>query len=58
MILSVIVRDRATQDLRLQANYILAKGDRKAAENFLECVELTFFQLSKTPKIGKKVWHW
>ena len=55
MTLTVIVRNRATQDLRLQANYILAKGDHKAAENFLECVELTFFQLSKTPKIGKKV---
>ena len=54
MTLSVIVRNRATQDLRLQANYILTKGDRKAAENFLECAELTFFQLSKTPKIGKK----
>ena len=55
MTLPVIIRDRATQDLRLQANYILAKGDRKAAENFLECAELTFFQLAKTPKIGKKV---
>ena len=38
MTLTVIVRNRATQDLRLQANYILAKGDHKAAENFLECV--------------------
>ena len=55
MTLSIIVRDRATQDLRLQANYILAKGDRKAAENFLESAELTFSQLAKTPKIGKKV---
>jgi len=55
MILPIIVRDRATQDLRLQANYILAKGDRKTAENFLESAELTFSQLAKTPKIGKKV---
>jgi len=55
MTLSVIVRDRATQDLRLQANYILTKGDRKTAETFLECAELTFSQLAKTPKIGKKV---
>ena len=55
MILPIIVRDRATQDLRLQANYILAKGDQKTAENFLESAELTFSQLAKTPKIGKKV---
>ena len=55
MTLSIIIRDRATQDLRLQANYILAKGDRKAAENFLESAELTSSQLAKTPIIGKKV---
>ena len=55
MTFPIIVRDRATQDLRLQANYILEQGNRKAAEKFLECAELTFSQLAKTPKIGKKV---
>ncbi|MBD2175674.1 type II toxin-antitoxin system RelE/ParE family toxin [Pseudanabaena sp. FACHB-1998] len=51
----VIVRDRATQDLRQQANYILATGNREAAERFLESAEYTFNQLAITPNIGKNL---
>ena len=32
MAFPIIVRDRATQDIRRQANYILAMGNRDAAE--------------------------
>ena len=53
MTFRVIVRDRATQDLRQQANYILAMGNRDAAEKFLESAEYTFNQLATTPNIGK-----
>lgn len=55
MSLSLIVRNRATQDLRQQANYILAMGNRDPAERFLSSAESTFFQLAKTPYIGKVV---
>ena len=53
MTFRVIVRDRATQDLRQQANYILAMGNRDAAEKFLESAEYTFNQLATTPNIDK-----
>lgn len=53
MSLSLIVRNRATQDLRQQANYILAQGNRDAAERFLSSAESTFSQLTVTPYIGK-----
>jgi toxin ParE1/3/4 len=55
MAFQVIVRDRATQDIRSQANYILAMGNRKAAERFLESAEYAFAQLAATPNIGKIV---
>ncbi|MDF5727979.1 MAG: type II toxin-antitoxin system RelE/ParE family toxin [Rhizonema sp. PD38] len=42
----LIVKDRATQDLRQQANYILVNGNADAAE-------ATFTQLAKTPSMGK-----
>ncbi len=51
----LIVRDRATQDLRQQANYILAMGNRDAAERFLESAEYAFNQLAIAPSIGKIV---
>ncbi len=51
--MKVIVRDRATQDIRRQANYILANGNRDAAERFLEFAEYAFAQL--TPNIGRIV---
>ena len=38
------IRNRATQDLRQQANYILNNGSVGAAENFLELAEATFTQ--------------
>ncbi len=53
MTLPLIVRNRATQDLRQQANYILAQGNRDAAEQFLSCAESAFSQLAITPYIGK-----
>jgi toxin ParE1/3/4 len=49
------VRNRATQDLRQQANYILVNGNSDAALRFLESAEATFAQLAKTPGIGKIV---
>jgi len=53
MAFQVIVHDRATRDIRQQANYILAKGNQEAAERFLESVEDAFSQLATTPNIGK-----
>jgi toxin ParE1/3/4 len=55
MAFHVIIRDRATQDLRQQANYILAIGNRDAAERFLESAEYAFNQLAIAPNIGKIV---
>jgi len=49
----LIVKDRATQDLRHLANYILVNGNTDAAVKFLNAAELTFAQLSKTPGMGK-----
>lgn len=40
MAFQMIVRDRATQDIRRQANYILAMGNRDAAERFLEFAQM------------------
>ncbi len=42
MAFQVIVRNRATQDIRQQANYILVNGNRESGEKFLEFVEYTF----------------
>jgi toxin ParE1/3/4 len=53
MAFQVIIRDRATQDIRRQANYILAKGNREAAERFLEFAEYAFAQLAITPNMGR-----
>lgn len=53
MAFQVIVRDRATQDIRQQANYILANGNREAAERFLEFAEYAFAQLATTPNMGR-----
>jgi toxin ParE1/3/4 len=49
----LIVKDRATQDLRHLANYILVNGNTDAAVKFLNAAEFTFAQLSKTPGMGK-----
>jgi toxin ParE1/3/4 len=51
----LIIRNLATQDLRLQANYILGNGNVAAAENFLELAEATFAQILIAPRIGKSV---
>jgi toxin ParE1/3/4 len=51
----LIIRDRATQDLRQQANYILVNGSSHAAGQFLELAEVTFAQLATIPKMGKIV---
>jgi toxin ParE1/3/4 len=51
----LIIRNRATQDLRQQANYILINGNAAAASRFLELAEDTFAQLVKVPRIGKIV---
>lgn len=55
MAFPIIVRDRATQDIRRQANYILAMGSRDAAEMFLEFAEYAFAQLVITPHMGRVV---
>jgi toxin ParE1/3/4 len=49
------VRNRATQDLRQVANYILVNGNADAASRFLESVEATFTRLAATPGMGKVV---
>jgi toxin ParE1/3/4 len=49
------IRNRATQDLRQQANYILNNGNVDAAEHFLELAEATFAQILIVPRIGKSV---
>lgn len=51
----LIIRNRATQDLRQQANYILGNGNVAAAEQFLELAEATFRQILLAPEIGKQV---
>jgi toxin ParE1/3/4 len=51
----LIIRNRATQDLRQQANYILNNGNISAAEHFLELAESTFAQILIVPIIGKSV---
>lgn len=51
----LIVKNRATQDLRQQANYILVNGNARAAERFLELAEATFAQLATIPGMGKVV---
>ncbi|WP_341532035.1 type II toxin-antitoxin system RelE/ParE family toxin (plasmid) [Nostoc sp. UHCC 0302] len=49
----LIVKDRATQDLRYLANYILVNGNADVAGKFLTAAEVTFAQLAKTPGMGK-----
>ena len=49
----LIIKDRATQDLRELANYILVNGNAQIAVKFLNSAELTFEQLLKTPSMGK-----
>ncbi|MBW4671293.1 MAG: type II toxin-antitoxin system RelE/ParE family toxin [Cyanomargarita calcarea GSE-NOS-MK-12-04C] len=49
----LIIKDRATQDLRQQANYILVNGNVDVAVKFLSAAEVAFAQLTKTPGIGK-----
>ena len=53
MAFQVIVRNRATQDIRQQANYILVNGNRELGEKFLEFAECAFAQLAITPNMGK-----
>jgi toxin ParE1/3/4 len=49
----LIIKDRATQDLRQLANYILVNGNADVAVKFLTAAEVTFEQLLKTPGMGK-----
>jgi toxin ParE1/3/4 len=51
----LIIRDRATQDLRQQANYILGNGNVVVAEHFLQSAEATFAQILTVPRIGKSI---
>lgn len=51
----LIIRNRATQDLRQQANYIFSSGSVDAAEQFLELAEATFAQILTVPRIGKSL---
>jgi toxin ParE1/3/4 len=55
MTFELVVRNRATQDIRRQANYILANGNRNAAERFLEFAEHSFSQLVANPNTGKVI---
>ncbi|HAZ44874.1 MAG TPA: type II toxin-antitoxin system RelE/ParE family toxin [Cyanobacteria bacterium UBA11369] len=49
----LIIKDRAEQDLRQQAEYILLNGNADAAVRFLSAAETTFAQLATMPRIGK-----
>jgi len=49
----LIIKDRATQDLRQLANYILVSGNADVAVKFLAAAEVTFAPLVKAPGIGK-----
>ena len=49
----LIIKDRATQDLRELAIYILVNGNAQIAVKFLDAAEQTFEQLLKTPSMGK-----
>lgn len=51
----LIVKNRATQDIRQQANYILVNGNARTAERFLQLAEATFVQLATIPGMGKIV---
>jgi toxin ParE1/3/4 len=51
----LIICNRATQDLRQQANCILGNGSAGAAEQFLELAEATFAQILTVPRIGKSI---
>ena len=51
----LIVKNRATQDIRQQANYILVNGNARTAQRFLELAEATFAQLATIPGMGKIV---
>ncbi|MCW6048816.1 type II toxin-antitoxin system RelE/ParE family toxin [Lyngbya sp. CCAP 1446/10] len=51
----LIVKNRATQDIRQQANYILVNGNARTAERFLQLAEATFAQLATIPGMGKIV---
>ena len=53
MAFQLIIRNRATQDIRRQASYILANGNWEAAERFLEFAEYAFAQLAITPNMGR-----
>ena len=64
----LVIKNRAEQDLRQQAEYILQNGNVDAAVNFLAAAEATFSQLAKMPGMGKvtqlvlprfgEVWQW
>jgi toxin ParE1/3/4 len=49
----LIIKDKATQDLRQLANYILVNGNADVAVKFLDAAEQTFEQLLRTPGVGK-----
>ncbi|BAY72660.1 type II toxin-antitoxin system RelE/ParE family toxin (plasmid) [Anabaena sp. FACHB-709] len=49
----LIIKDRATEDLRHLANYILVNGNADVAVKFLNAAETTFAQLQKNPGMGK-----
>ncbi|GET39773.1 type II toxin-antitoxin system RelE/ParE family toxin [Microseira wollei] len=49
----LIIKERAEQDLRQQAEYILLNGNADAAVRFLSAAETTFAQLATMPRIGK-----
>jgi toxin ParE1/3/4 len=51
----LIIRNRATQDLRQQANYLLSNVSTGAAEQFLEQTEATFDRILTVPRIGKSL---
>jgi plasmid stabilization system protein ParE len=45
----LVIKNRAEQDLRGQAEYLLRQGNRDAAIAFLAAAEMTLAQLAKMP---------
>jgi toxin ParE1/3/4 len=49
----LVIKNRAEQDLRGQAEYLLRQGNRDAAIAFLAAAEMTLAQLAKMPRLGR-----
>ncbi|MCU0570929.1 MAG: type II toxin-antitoxin system RelE/ParE family toxin [Oculatellaceae cyanobacterium Prado106] len=49
----LIIKNRAVQDLRAQAEYLIRERDADRAIAFLAAAETTFAQLAKMPRLER-----